>query len=412
MPDQEKIRVLIVDDIKETRDNIQRLLQFDQDIEIVGAARSGKEAIELSEEVKPDVVIMDINMPDMDGISATEAILRKVSYAQIVILSVQGDPEFMRRAMLVGARDFLTKPPKIDVLIEAIKRAGKIALEERSKASMTYPSGVSGGNHIALHAAPLLGKIVVVYSAKGGTGCTTISTNLALALNDKETKVILIDGNLQFGDVAVFFNEKVRNSIPDLTSIVDDLEPKIIEEVAIKHSKSDLHILAAPPHPELADSVTGEQFEKLLQYLRQMYNYIIVDTASYLTNTVQAALEAADIIILITTQNIPSVKNANHLLTLADASGFHRDQIILVMNQYDKRISISPERIGEILRQNILVTIPLEKRIVDSSINRGMPFMLDNKNLPLSKSIVTLAELTQERLAKIEEIEFDQIGNN
>ena len=80
MPITEKIRVLIVDDISETRENVRRLLQFDNAVEVVGMARGGQEAINLSQSLKPDVVIMDINMPDMDGITATEAIRRKVFY--------------------------------------------------------------------------------------------------------------------------------------------------------------------------------------------------------------------------------------------------------------------------------------------------------------------------------------------
>jgi pilus assembly protein CpaE len=109
MPVQNIIRVIIVDDITDTRENIKRMLQFDSLIEIVGMARSGREAIDISNQVKPDVIIMDINMPDMDGITATETIRRKLPYIQIVILSVQNDPNYMRRAMQAGVRDFLTK---------------------------------------------------------------------------------------------------------------------------------------------------------------------------------------------------------------------------------------------------------------------------------------------------------------
>ena len=68
----EKIRVLIVDDIAETRENIRKLLQFDADVEVVGAARTGSEGIQLALETEPDVVLMDINMPDMDGIAAEQ----------------------------------------------------------------------------------------------------------------------------------------------------------------------------------------------------------------------------------------------------------------------------------------------------------------------------------------------------
>ncbi len=129
----EKIRVLIVDDIAETRENLKRMLQFDQSIEVVAVARTGKEAIEVTQQLKPDVVIMDINMPDMDGIQATEMMRKKAPFTQVVILSVQNDPGYMRQAMLAGARDFLSKPPMIDELTSAIRRAGTMAQDERSK---------------------------------------------------------------------------------------------------------------------------------------------------------------------------------------------------------------------------------------------------------------------------------------
>ena len=114
MAGPEKIRVLIVDDIQETRENIRRMLQFDPSIEIIGEARTGREAIDLSHQLQPEVVVMDINMPDMDGLAATEAIRKRLPYIQIIILSVQYESSYMRRAMLAGARDFLSKPPMID----------------------------------------------------------------------------------------------------------------------------------------------------------------------------------------------------------------------------------------------------------------------------------------------------------
>ena len=134
----DKIRVIIVDDIAETRENFRKLLQFETDIEVVGTARTGREGIQIAKDVQPDVVLMDINMPDMDGISATEIIRKEVPHSQIVILSVQGDPNYMRRAMLAGARDFLTKPPMVDELISAIRRAGAMAHEERAKAARQW----------------------------------------------------------------------------------------------------------------------------------------------------------------------------------------------------------------------------------------------------------------------------------
>ncbi len=403
MPAQDKIRVLIVDDIDETRENIQRLLQFDLNIEVVGTARNGKEAIQTAQQIKPDVVIMDINMPDMDGITATEAIRQKIPYAQVVILSVQADPNYMRRAMLAGARDFLTKPPSIDELTAAINRAGAMASEERTKAATIAPSGSASPSAPGAGAAAAHGKIIVIYSPKGGTGCTTISTNMALAIKNDKNNVLLLDASIQYGDVCAFLNEKPKNSLLDLIPRVDELEVEIIEDVTTKHAASGIHILAAPSRPELAERVDSEQFGKLLLYLKQIYNYIIIDTSSFLNDVVGSALELADLIILVTTQDIPSIKNSVQFLNLADASGIRRESILFVMNQFDKKYSISPEKVKESLKQDIVATIPFDDRLVKTAINRGIPLLIDNRAHPISKAILSLAEIVQQHLKAKEE---------
>jgi pilus assembly protein CpaE len=410
MPVQDKVRVLVVDDISETRDNILRMLQFDMNIEIIGAAKSGKEAIELSQKLKPDVIIMDINMPDMDGITATETIRRKLPYVQVVILSVQSDPSYMRRAMLAGARDFLTKPPSIDEFTAAVRRAGAMAQDEREKQSSSVAGPGGSGPLGSATSSNNHGKVIAVYSPKGGTGATTIAVNFALALKSEDNKVALIDANMQFGDVAVLLNEQAKNSVLDLTPRVDELDKEVIEDVFITHAASGIRILAAPPRPEMAESVMADQFNKLIQYLRQIFNYIVIDAASYLTDVVLSGLESADQVILVTTQDIPSIKNCSSFLTLADGIGIKRDRILFIMNRYDKNIKISPEKVGESLHQEVVATLIIDDRMVHSSINRGVPFMLDNKAHPIAKSIQALVDLSCERLAKADEAPAEPVS--
>jgi pilus assembly protein CpaE len=402
MPAQEKIRVLIVDDIDETRENIRRLLQFDQAIEVVGTARNGAEGIKQASALKPDVIVMDINMPDMDGIAATEAIRNKVPYAQVIILSVQGDPSYMRRAMLAGARDFLTKPPSIDELTSAINRAGEMAEQEKGKVASVYATANDGGGSGG-DGSSSFGKIITIYSPKGGVGKTSVAVNLAMSLLSNNQKVLLVDGCLQFGDTTIFINEPVKNSVVDLTPRVDDLDIDVVNEALTNHSTSDLQILAAPARPEMAFNVDPEQFTKLMGFLRNHYKYIIIDTNSYLTDVVQSCLDMSDIIILITSQDISSIKSCNSFLSLMDASGISRHSILFTLNQYDRRNAITPERVGESLKQEVIVTIPFEERVVSSSINRGIPFIMENKNLLVSKAIFQLADAVKDRIAHLQD---------
>lgn len=401
----DKIRVLIVDDIAETRENVRKLLQFESDVEVVGTARTGKEGMQLSQELNPDVVLMDINMPDIDGITATEGIRQKSPHIQVVILSVQSDQNYMRRAMLAGARDFLTKPPMGDELISAIKRAGEMAHLEREKGAkqqMVISSGPGMSAGMGGFSPLPQGKIVLVYSPKGGTGCTTLAVNLAIALNNEDTRAILVDGNLQFGDVAVFINEQGKNTILDLAPRVDDLEPEIVEEILIKHEASGLRILAAPQRPEMAEKISTDQFTKVLQFMQRMYSYVVVDTSSILTDVILSSMDVSDVIVLVTTQEIPAIKNCRLILDLLKTLGINKERVVFAMNRFDKRIGITPERIGENLKHEISAVVPLDEKVAITAVNRGVPFMLDNKSQPIGKGILSLAEAVRARLSVLE----------
>ncbi len=393
-----KIRVLIVDDIAETRENVRKLLQFESDVEVVGIGRTGMEGIQFAQEMNPDVVLMDINMPDIDGISATEQIRQRSPHIQVVILSVQGDQNYMRRAMLAGARDFLTKPPMGDELISAIKRAGEMAHVEREKSAKqqmaisAMPGSAQGFG--GLPAAPQ-GKIIVVYSPKGGTGCTTIAVNLSIALNNEDTRAVLIDGNLQFGDVAIFVNEHGKNTIIDIAPRVDDLDAEIADEILIKHE-------AAPQRPEMAEKVSPDQFVKVLQFMQRIYSYIVVDTSSILTDVVLSAIDMSNVIVLVTTQEIPAIKNSRLILDLLNTMSIDKERIVFAMNRYDKRVAITPERVGENLKHGIAAAIPFDEKTAVNAVNRGVPFMLDNKSQPIGKGIFALAEIVRARLNVME----------
>jgi pilus assembly protein CpaE len=397
MSNDELIRVLIVDDIAETRENIRKLLQFEADLEIVGAARNGQEGIELAKELDPDVILMDINMPDIDGITATETIRGKVPHAQIVILTVQADPNYMRRAMLAGARDFLTKPPSVDEMIGAIRRAGELSHEERAKAKTVF--SLKPGNGSLPGGISRSGKVISVYSPKGGVGSTTLAVNLAVSLHNEDTPVVLVDGNMEFGDVSVFLNKQAKNSIVDLAPRADELDLDIVDEVTLLHTESGVKILAAPARPEFAENVTGDQFAKVLGFLCNIYTYVIVDCSSSLTDVTISTIDASDLIILVTTQEIPAIKDARLFLDLLQPLKIKRDRLLFVMNKYDKRIGIRPEKVSENFKQEVKVVIPFEEKIVLPSINRGVPFMLGDKSKTISHSYVSLTEAVRNQLS-------------
>jgi pilus assembly protein CpaE len=388
---EDQIRVLIVDDIAETRENIRKLLQFEADIEVVGAARTGEEAISLARETKPDVVLMDINMPDMDGISATEALLKDVPYAQIVILSVQSEADYMRRAMLAGARDFIAKPPSGDELIATIRSLSGRAREHRAKLERPVPQVASPTPGMG-YALPE-GKLVAVYSAKGGVGCTVMATNLAVGLHTDETPAVLVDASLQFGDIAVSLNLQAKFSIADVSTRAEEIDSEFIEDVLLNH-ESGLRILAAPQRPEMADEVNAEQVRKVLQHLRRHFAYVIV----------LAVLDIADTLVMVVTPEIPSIKDARLLFDLLTVLEFPRDRVFFILNKMDRKSGITPDAIEENLSCTVHGVVPIDEKSISASVNRGIPILLSDRSSAASKSIFEILGALKAQLVSYEKV--------
>jgi pilus assembly protein CpaE len=398
---QEKVRVILVDDIAQTRETIARSLRFQENIEVIGTASNGLEAIHIARELKPDVVIMDVNMPDMDGISATAIIKRDVPAAEVIILTVQDDIDYMRRAMLAGARDFLSKPPMIDDLVQSVLRAGEQARLEREKLppvplGRSVPVQLTGG------------KIITIYSPRGGSGCSVIAANLAVALYSEDAPTVIVDGDLQFGDIPVLFDAVSKLTILDLAPRVAELDQEIVEEVMTTHS-SGIKILH-PPRPERAELIAGPHFSQLLTYLSKHYAYVIVDTGHRLGEVTMAALDVSNLILLVSTLDIPAIARSRKFLELVPLLHLDPQRVMLVINQFDQRVGITPEKLTQAFGKDAGAIIPLARDVVLESINRGVPFLLRKADaaLPVGQATINLSRLVRSRLAELERLALEK----
>ena len=116
-----KISILLADDHKILRDGIRSLLEKEPDFEVVGEADSGRTAIELACELKPDVIIMDIGMPDINGIEATREILSRVPSIQVLALSMYSDKRFVVEMLNAGATGYLVKDCAFEEMLSAVR---------------------------------------------------------------------------------------------------------------------------------------------------------------------------------------------------------------------------------------------------------------------------------------------------
>jgi pilus assembly protein CpaE len=390
----DQIRVLIVDDIQETRDHLTKLLGFESDIEVVGSAASGSEALALATRLQPDVVLMDINMPDMDGIAATERLSAEVPATAVVMMSVQGEADYLRRSMLAGAREFLVKPFSSDELTASLRQVYTREHDKQSRlAAIPMATGSSGGDGASGGDGRPEGQIIAIFSPKGGVGRTTVAVNLAVAAATELGKsVVLMDGSFQFGDVGVLLNLNPKNkSIADLVPELEAGEPESLDTFIINHS-AGIRVLLAPPSPEMAELITPSGVKRVLDALRRGHDLVIVDCTSWFNETTLAILDSADIVLTMLSLEITSIKNMRLFLEVAEQLGYDQNKIKLVLNRADSSLGIRVSDVESSIGRKVDHTIVSDGRSVVYALNRGVPFFLSNREAQVSQDILRLAE--------------------
>jgi pilus assembly protein CpaE len=382
------ISILLVDDIAEAREGIKKLLAFEQDFKVVGTAANGRDGVQQAKELKPDIVIMDINMPDMDGLEAAGLITRAMPMVGVIMMSVQDDADYIQKAMLAGARFFLTKPPDMDKLYTTIRNvyAQYEPLRLQFKAlseGLIRPIEVEKEEG----AGDRPGHIIVVYSPTGGSGCTTVATNLASGLMKEGIKTLLIDGDLQFGDVGAFLDLRSQQTMVELIENLDDLDLDYFESIVMTHN-SGMKVVLGPPRPAIGAEIRDTRPDAVTEIINKIgshYDFIIVDSSHTIDAAVASLLDAATRIVLLINPTLPSIKNARLVLDMLDQNGFAPDKTTLVVNKaVDPKTAKgvpTPDKIQTYLRRPVEGIIPaVDERIILGAINRGIPVIASDRD--------------------------------
>ncbi len=409
--------MVVVDDTPRTVENLSKLLSFEPDIQVVGTALSAAAGIERVRQEQPDVLVMDVNLPDMDGIKATEQLTAELPLVPVILISVQEDREYLRRAMQAGARQYLIKPFSADELVEAVRRVHGAELTKRQAVTGAWGAGAPAAATpppVAAAAVPVLptselpalvpppappesspeaeeGKIVVVFSGKGGVGKSVIAVNLAAALRGGgDRRVALVDLDLQFGDVAVLLGLEPTRTIADVVPVFPNVDGPFLGSL-MPEAAGGLRVLAAPLSPELADLVTPAIVRTCLEILRQAFDFVVVDLSQNLNDVTLDAMERADQLLLVIDKEVPAIKDAKLAFRLFEHLGFAREKITLVLNRGDAPSEVSEEQIEATLRFPVGARIPSRGKVVLKSIQRATPVVISDPNSEIAVSIRELA---------------------
>ncbi|MEW6710951.1 MAG: response regulator [Candidatus Riflebacteria bacterium] len=369
-----RIKLLIADDMDELRSNVRRMLNNQENIKIVGEARNGKETIEKVKELQPHIVLMDINMPELDGLKAAEMITKDFPNVQTVIMSIQSEQEYFRRAMKAGAKDFLVKPFSTNDLVETIQNVFNSWIKDRPE---------------LLH-EDQKAEIISFFATKGGVGRTTLAVNLAVNLAFRNKQVLLVDASLQFGDVAITLNQPIKRSISNLVES-EEITIGEIEKNLVKH-ESGLDLLLAPKEPALAEAVKVDHLIKIIDQARHSYHYIIFDLPPSITEKELAILDKSDLVLLVATLEISSLKNTKLCLKTFTDINFDMSKIKLILNKEIPNVGIGKADLEAGLSIPVYATVPMESEIAQRSLNHGEAFVAKAPGSAIAKSIIGMAD--------------------
>ena len=344
---------------------------------VVGEAGYGVEAVTVAKERPADAFLVSVEEPVALALQTIESLADACPNAPTIVYSSLSDAQSVRRAMVAGARDYIVKPLKPEELSRAVY--GVLEQEERKRMRVENPTTDT----------PARGTVITVFGAKGGIGKTTISTNLATTLAKiTGASVCLLDMDTRFGDVAIMMDVAVEASIADVARKIDEIDRDKIRDYLVKHH-SGVSILPAPLHPTEWRNMTPQHIEKIVELLAQTHDYVVIDTPGTFNELIAATLELANLILLITSMDIASIKDTALALEMLRAANVSEDKVKLTINHSTAANSLREEDVSRVLEYDVFWRIPHDLS-VSSSTQLGQPIVIAKPYARVSRSIIEL----------------------
>lgn len=331
----------------------------------------------------PEVILIDSVMDGQPTFELIDDLTLQFPDSAIVAILANDNPLNAQKAMLAGARAFIVQPFTGVALLSSLRRVRD--LENRRRFSQT----TAGGGDPSL-GEPM--QIMTVYSPRGGVGCSTVAINLALAIHGQiESRVLLMEGKMLFGHLALMLNIRAHNDITDLIPHANLLDENLVKDVVVRHA-SGIDVLLSPSDVQAGQGVRPEDLLGILRAVRKMYDFIVIDTGSYLDENTVTLMDLSDRVLLLTTPDLASLHDASRFLQISRTLSYAPGKMLTILNRTGMLGGVKTKDIEAALHHEVYAYIPEDDPKVVRSLNRGVPHIYKYPRSPVSRSIRKIAK--------------------
>jgi Flp pilus assembly protein, ATPase CpaE len=338
----------------------------------VRKASNGIEALKLVNARVPDLVITDVRMPELNGIELTSRLRgnHRTASVPILMFSDMGEAHHALAGYAVGADDYLPKPFELAIL------------EAKVQSLLRRSAGVS--------ARANRGRVILFAHAKGGVGTTSLAVNMAVLLAAQASRPVgLLDLDVEFGDSAVYLNLHPNQTLADLKAAPGTLVDEALFEGFVTEA-GRVRLVVGADLPERAELVTLPAIQLAIDRLSATCQYVLIDAPASFNERTLTALDTSDLICLVTSASLPSLKATRGCLDLLDKLGVSADRVRLILN-YSTTHAMDVDTAASVLGRRPDFVVQRSEGL-DRAANSGRPLAASDPNDPLIADLRKMAD--------------------
>ncbi|MFL5953774.1 MAG: CpaE family protein [Gaiellaceae bacterium] len=370
------IRTLIAVDSGLDARTVERAVPNDAEIQTIGVVEGLDESWRTLQDSSVDVLVIACLGYSDRALTLIDGAVKQDASRPVIVLS-QGSPNgFVRRVFDAGADDILVLPGSIDEVRFAITKS----VARRAGGPLATATGA--------------GELICILGPKGGTGKTMTAVNLGVALVELDQRTVIVDLDLQFGDVALTLGLPPTQTIHDLVTAGGTLDAAKIDDYLATH-ESGLRALLAPTRPDQAGAITVAHLREIYSILRSSFDFVIVDTAPGFTPEVITSIDASTTVVMVGMLDALSLKNTKLGLETLQLMEYQSTDIRLILNRAHTKVGISPDDVTAILGRTPHIYVPSDREI-PRALSEGVPIVKLRPNSEPALAFKTLATLLRD----------------